>query len=76
MSESNQPFSLEAHMQELRNILSQMQSGNLDFDTNIKLFTRGAEVIEACRTYLDSAELSVKKLVGGSEADFAEEEGR
>lgn len=76
MAKTKEEFSLETKMQELRAILSQMQTGSLDFDTNIKLFTQGTEIIGACRAYLDTAELSVKKLVGGEETDFSEDEGR
>jgi exodeoxyribonuclease VII small subunit len=72
MTEVPQDFSLEAKMQELRGILAQMQSGNLDFDTNIKLFTQGNALIKACRTYLDAAEMSVKVLVAGEEQPFEE----
>jgi exodeoxyribonuclease VII small subunit len=72
MSEVQQDFSLEAKMQELRGILGQMQSGSLDFDTNIKLFTQGNAIIKACRGYLDAAEMSVKVLMADEEVDFEE----
>jgi exodeoxyribonuclease VII small subunit len=72
MSKTKQEFSLEAKMQELRGILGQMQAGNLDFDTNIKLFTQGNAIIKACRDYLDAAEMSVKVLVDGEERPFEE----
>jgi exodeoxyribonuclease VII small subunit len=76
MNDQDKSFSLETKMQELRGILNEMQNGNLDFDTNIKLFTQGTLLIQACRTYLDGAEMSVKKLVDGAEEPFAEVEGQ
>lgn len=76
MNDPQPDFSLEAKMQELRGLLNQMQSGSLDFDTNIKLFTQGTGLIQECRAYLDGAEMSVKKLTGGAEEPFSAEDGR
>ena len=68
-------FSLETKLREIRNLLDQMQTGDLDFDENVKLFTQGSQLIEQCRKYLDEAELQVKQLVEGKdgeeEQDFA-----
>ena len=67
-------FLLEEKLRRIRKLLDQMQSGELDFDENVKLFTEGTELIEACRVYLDRAELRVKQLIerngGEEEADF------
>lgn len=59
-------FSLENKLREIRNLLEQMQAGELDFDENVKLFTNGTELIAQCRKYLDEAELQVKALVEGN----------
>lgn len=63
MEESTTP-NLEAKLREIRDLLEKMQGGNLGFDENVKLFTRGTELISECRTYLDQAEMSVKQLIG------------
>ncbi len=62
-------FSLEEKLREIRNLLDNMQSGELDFDENVKLFTKGTTLIEACRKYLDEAELQVKQLVEGTSGE-------
>lgn len=77
MSESEKTeFSLEQELKNLRGILDKMQMSNLDFDENIKLFTTGTEKIEACRDYLDRAEMMIKQLIEGKngleERDFDE----
>lgn len=73
-TEAAEPFSLEAKLKEIKEILNKMQLGVNDFDENIKLFTQGNALIEECRAYLDKAELSVRQLVEGKngleEADF------
>lgn len=58
-------FSLEEKLKEIREILQKMQVGANDFDENIKLFEQGKALIDACRKYLDTAEVSVKQLIGG-----------
>ena len=59
-------FSLEDKLREIRSLLDNMQTGDLDFDENVKLFTRGTSLIEQCRKYLDEAELQVRQLVEGA----------
>ncbi len=72
--ETDKVFSLEEKLKEIREILQNMQVGVNDFDENIRLFTKGTEMIGECRTYLDEAEMSVKQLIGGDsgteEKDF------
>ena len=68
-------FSLEDKLREIRSLLDQMQSGSQDFDENVKLFTRGTQLIEACRNYLDEAELQIKQLVEGAAGDEEAELG-
>lgn len=65
--EMNEDFSLELQLKEIRDILQKMQVGVNDFDENIRLFTKGTEMIKSCRDYLDRAEMSVKQLVEGKE---------
>lgn len=67
-------FSLEEELRAIRGILEKMQASQLDFDQNIKLFTEGTTRIQACRGYLDHAELLIKQLIEGDsgmeESDF------
>lgn len=59
-------FSLEEKLKGIREILQKMSVGVNDFDENIRLFTKGTEMIGECRTYLDQAEMSVKQLLEGN----------
>lgn len=56
-------FLLEQKLRQIRKLLDEMQSGDLDFDQNVKLFTEGTNLIDACRKYLDDAEMRVKQLI-------------
>jgi len=62
-TEKQENFLLEEKLRKIRKLLDQMQSGELDFDENVKLFTEGTQLIDACRTYLDQAEMRVKQLI-------------
>jgi exodeoxyribonuclease VII small subunit len=66
-------FSLEDKLREVREILQKMQVGANDFDENIKLFTQGTALIDLCRKYLDTAEVSVKQLINRSDGLTTEE---
>lgn len=68
MAKKEEP-NLEGKLREIRDLLEKMQSGNLGFDENVKLFTRGTELIQQCRSYLDEAELSVKQLISGDDGE-------
>lgn len=65
-------FSLDQSLKELREILDKMQTGNLDFDENVQLFTRGASLIKASRAYLDKSELLIEELI---EEELGEDSG-
>jgi len=69
MSEQEE-FSLEDSLGEIRDILDKMQKGVSDFDKQMELFKRGNALVEACRSYLDGAEMSIKQWVEGELEDF------
>lgn len=71
--ENKEQFSLENKLRELREILQKMQVGGNDFDENLRLFAKGTALIGECRTYLDSAELSVKQLIQGTDGAETED---
>lgn len=47
---------------ELEDILSDLQSGDLDVDDAIKKYERGAAIVEELETYLKDAENKVTKI--------------
>ncbi|MEM1000721.1 MAG: exodeoxyribonuclease VII small subunit [Bacteroidota bacterium] len=67
-------FSLEAKLREVRLLLDKMQRGDQNFDENMRLFQQGTQTIQACRDYLDQAELSIRELIatddGPQEVEF------
>jgi exodeoxyribonuclease VII small subunit len=69
-----QPFSLEAKLREIKTLLDKMQSGDQDFDENMRLFQQATATIKECRNYLDGAELSIRQLIDADgepeEVDF------
>lgn len=69
MSETKE-FSLEKSLQEIRDILDKMQKGISDFDEQMALFKRGNELVEECRKYLESAEMTIQQLVDGELKDM------
>jgi exodeoxyribonuclease VII small subunit len=73
MTENPTEFSLEERLQEIRGIVEKMQMSNLDFDANVKLFSRGTQLIKDCRKYLDDSELQIKKLIETGEGMEEEE---
>lgn len=60
-------FSLEKHLQRLREIVDKMQSGDPDFDENVALFKEGSKLIKEAKDYLDDSELLIQKLIEENE---------
>ena len=67
MSKQEASFSLEAALQEIKEILEAMRQNQTDFDQNIKLFQQGTHLIQQSRTYLDDSELLLKRLIDSGE---------
>lgn len=59
----------EQDLQELEDIVTQMERGDLRLEDSLRLFERGTVLARACRRSLDSAELKVRRLL---EADGTE----
>jgi len=56
-------FSYEASIKEIKDIVNKLQQGTLDFDNNLQMYQRGAELIKACRQYLDAADLKIRQIM-------------
>ncbi|MBL4739738.1 MAG: exodeoxyribonuclease VII small subunit [Sneathiella sp.] len=69
MSESNEfpadilELSFEAALQELEKIVEKLDSGKVDLDQSIDIYTRGALLKQHCDTKLRSAQERVDKIV-------------
>ena len=70
---SKQPESFEAGLDELRTLVSMMESGGLSLEDSIKAYQRGSEVVGFCSKCLEKAENEVKVLEKGLLKTFSDE---
>ncbi|MFZ6649089.1 exodeoxyribonuclease VII small subunit [Undibacterium sp. TJN25] len=59
---TSQPDSFEAAMQELADLVSQMEAGELPLEASVTAYKRGSELIKYCAGQLDKVETQVKIL--------------
>ena len=52
----------EAAYQELENVVSQLERGDLPLDQTLELHERGSKLVALCIAYLEQAELKIHKL--------------
>ena len=71
MNEKNTTF--EANLKRLEQIVRAMERGDVALDESLKLFQEGTELVRACGTMLDEAELQVKKIMAGPGGQPVEE---
>jgi exodeoxyribonuclease VII small subunit len=57
--------SYEAALQELEQLVSQLDAGQLPLDQLLTRYQRGAELLAYCRSRLDAVETQIKVLEGG-----------
>ncbi|MEM6348095.1 MAG: exodeoxyribonuclease VII small subunit [Bacteroidota bacterium] len=69
---SQEKFSLEDKLTEIRKLIDQMQKGVSDFDQQVALYQAGSAMIKECREYLDASELQIKQLIDGEEKSVGE----
>jgi len=58
----------EAALNELEQIVSKLERGDLKLEESLKLFERGVALTRQCRQSLETAELKVKQLLGETPA--------
>ena len=75
MNKEKDPFSLEASLKEIKEILDKMRENQTDFDRNVQLFRKGTDLIKESRAYLDSSELLLKRLIDDGNGVKEVEEG-
>lgn len=51
-------------MQRIREIADTMQSGRLSLEENLKLYTEAGELIRACHSFLEAADIQIRKVTG------------
>lgn len=60
-------LSFEDALQQLENIVAQLESGNVDLEKSIDIYTRGTQLKAHCEQKLRSAEARIEKLVIGAD---------
>ena len=61
MNEKNTSF--EMNMQRLEQIVRILERGDATLEDSMKLFQEGTDLVRACSTLLDEAQLQVKKIM-------------
>ena len=66
MKKSEQPpaTSLEAQLKRLEEIAMLLDRGELPVDEQLKIYEEGMQLAQACRDYLEKAQLKIEKLAG------------
>lgn len=57
-------LNLEATMQDLEKIVTDLEAGRLTLDESLALFERGIKLIRLCNAKLDMAEQKIESLTG------------
>lgn len=68
------PASFEEAMEELENLVSQMEAGELPLEASVAAYKRGSELVKYCSTQLDKVDSQVKILEGEMLKPFAADE--
>lgn len=58
----------EASMKELEALVEQLEQGELSLDASLKVFERGMQLSQQCRTALDTATQRVETLIERADA--------
>ncbi|MBE6982753.1 MAG: exodeoxyribonuclease VII small subunit [Ruminococcaceae bacterium] len=65
--------SFEENMIRLEQIVRTLEKGDVPLEESLKLFQEGTELVSSCGKLLDEAELTVKKIVPGTDGTPTEE---
>ena len=66
---SDAKVDFESALEELEELVSKMESGDLSLDESLKAFERGIELTRKCQSSLEAAELKVQTLTKEREAE-------
>ncbi|MGD8414182.1 MAG: exodeoxyribonuclease VII small subunit [Candidatus Latescibacterota bacterium] len=69
-----QPEGLEASMEKLEAIVSDLEGGDFELEEALKKFEEGLRLGKHCKKILDQAELRVKQLVENADGELEEKE--
>ena len=66
---SDADIDFESALEELEELVSRMETGDLSLDESLKAFERGIELTRKCQSSLEAAELKVQTLTKDREAE-------
>ncbi len=73
MNENFSKLSFEDATKRLEKIINDLESGNVELENAIELYTEGIKLQEHCENKLNNAKLKVEKIVKNTEGVFTEE---
>ncbi|MFA9380645.1 MAG: exodeoxyribonuclease VII small subunit [Acetanaerobacterium sp.] len=62
MAKKDEPVSVEQSLKELEDIVKQLEGGETDLKTSLKLYEQGTILIAKCQKSLKEAELRITEL--------------
>lgn len=62
MAKKEQPKTIDQSLAELEDIVKQLESGETDLETSLKLYEQGTILIAQCRQTLTKAELKITEF--------------
>ena len=60
--DASSPESFESAMEQLENLVSKMESGDLSLEESLKAFEKGVHLTRFCQDQLQKAELKIQEL--------------
>ncbi len=64
--------SFEKSMEELSNVVSELEQGQLELDRALSLFEKGVKLSKECQNMLDKAQQKVSRLTQDEEGEIKE----
>ncbi len=64
MAKKTDAPTLEANLKRLEEIAALLDRGEIPIGEQLRIYEEGMKLAEACRTFLEQAELSVRRLSG------------
>lgn len=71
-AKTSKALSFEAAMTALEQVVADMESGKLSLEDSLSAYQRGVELLNQCRTRLDSAQQQVRVLEDGMLKELTE----
>lgn len=63
-------FSYEQSIQKVQTILAQLEQGNLSLEQSLVLYNEGSELVQACESFLQNAELTIEQIALNSSGEI------